>query len=242
VFDLRTREVSDWVWLVYGPMGLLLTLFGLFLDSSYLILTIISIGMTTLLSLALFYFGLFGGADAKASICLGIALPLVPSAYSTLFGYVHPFLPIVVVLTGFVCSVSVAFWLGLRNLLLRLHQGEQMFEGVHHEPWWRKLSASLTGYPADVSKLRSTFYLYPIEEVAEDSTGVHLRFRLFFSAEADRDQMVSDFVKSLDKVGSPSRVWVSPGLPMLLFMFVGLIVSLITGDLIFSTAFMLAGR
>jgi len=242
VFDLKTREVPDRVWLGYGPIGLALTLVGLSLNFSYAILTIFSIGITTLLSFALLYFGLFGGADAKAIICLGVTLPLVPSTYGTLVGYVHPFFPIVVVVMGFVCSISVAIWLGLRNLGSRLHEGAQMFEGLRHEPWWAKLLAALTGYPADISKLRSTVYLYPIEEVAEDSTGAHRRFRLFFSAEADREQMVFDFVKSLGKVGSPRRVWVSPGLPMLLFMFIGLIITLTAGDLIFSALFMLAGR
>jgi len=242
VFDLKTREVPDWVWMGYGPIGLVLTLIGLSLNSSYLILAIFSVGMTTLLSFALLYFGLFGGADAKAIICLGMTLPLIPSTYGTLVGYVHPFFPIVVVVMGFVCSISVAFWLGLRNLSSRLREGARMFEGLRHEPWWTKLLAALTGYQTDVSRLRSTVYLYPIEEVVEDSTGAHRRFRLFFSAEADREQMVSDFVKSLDKVGSPSRVWVSPGLPMLLFMFIGLIITLTAGDLIFSAIVMLAGR
>jgi preflagellin peptidase FlaK len=242
VFDLKTREVPDWVWLAYGPTCLSLTAIHLFLNSSEALLTVLSIGLTTLLSFALLYFGVFGGADAKAVICLGIALPLAPSAYVTWVGYVHPFFPVVVVLMGFVCSVSVVFWIGFRNLWLRFREGEQSFEGLRDEPLWARVLAALTGYPTDISRLRSTVYLYPMEEVVEDSTGAHRKFRLFFSAEADRDQMVSDFVKSLSKVGSPSRVWVSPGLPMLLFMLVGLIITLIAGDAIFSTLLMFAGR
>jgi preflagellin peptidase FlaK len=239
VFDLRTREVPDWVWLVYGPIGLTLTAIWLFLNSSETLLAVLSIGLTTLLSIALLYFGVFGGADAKAIICLGITLPLAPSSYVTLVGYVQPFFPVVVVIMGFVCSVSVVFWIGLRNLLSR-SRGHNLFEGLDNESLPTRVLAALTGYPTDISRLRSSFYLYPIEEVVEDTTGAHRRFHLFFSAETDRDQMISDFTNSLGKVGSPSRVWVSPGLPMLLFMFVGLVITLITGDLIFSTILMIA--
>jgi preflagellin peptidase FlaK len=240
-FDLRTREVPDWVWLVYGPIGVALTAIWLFLESSEIPLAALSIGLTALLSLALLYFGVFGGADAKAIICLGITLPLAPSSYVTLVGYVHPFFPVVVVIMGFVCSVSVVFWIGLRNLWSRSH-GHDLFEGLYNESLPTRVLAALTGYPTDISRLRSTSYLYPIEEVVENTTGARRRFHLFFDAEADRDQMISDFTKSLSKVGSPSRVWVSPGLPMLLFMLFGLVITLVAGDLIFSTILMFALR
>jgi preflagellin peptidase FlaK len=238
-FDIKTREVPDWVWLAYGPTGLLLTAIGLFLNPSEALLAVLSIALTTVLAIALVYFGVFGGADAKALICLGITLPLAPSSYVTLVGYVHPYFPVPVVIMGFVCSVSVVFWIGLRNLW-SLSRREHLFEGLGGESMPTRVLAALTGYPTDISKLRSTFYLYPVEEVVEDTTGARRRFHLFFSAETDRDQMISDFTKSLSKVGSPSRVWVSPGLPMLLFMFVGLVITLITGDLIFSTILMFA--
>ena len=240
--DLKTREVSNKLWLISGPIGILLSVSRLMIEPSWLILTLASIGLTTLVSFGLFYLGLFGGADAKAIICLGLALPLIPSSPEPLIGYLHPFFPIVVVIVGFVCSMSVALWLGLQNLASYLRQGRQMFEGLRQEPIWRKALASITGYPTDVSKLRSTIYLYPIEEVVEDSEGAHRRFHLFFSAETDRDQMVSKFIESLLKVSSPSKVWVSPGLPMIVFIFLGLIITLVLGDPIFSAVFLLTAR
>jgi preflagellin peptidase FlaK len=242
VLDLKTREVSNKLWLIFGLISAVLSASRLLIEPSWLILTLGSIGLTTLVSFGLFYLGLFGGADAKAIICLGIALPLIPSSPEPLIGYLHPFFPIVVVIVGFVCSLSVALWLGLRNLASYLRQGRQMFDGLSQEPIWRKVLASITGYPTDVSKLRSTFYLYPIEQVVEDSEGPHRRFRLFFSAETDRDQMVSEFNQSLPKVSLPSKVWVSPGLPMIVFIFLGLIITLVLGDPIFSAVFLLMAR
>lgn len=242
IFDLRKREVSDKVWLLYGPIGVALTTARTLLEPSEMFLTILSIGITTGVSLGLFYFGLFGGADAKAMICLGLSIPLFPTSYVPLIGYLHPFFPIMVVVSGFLLSISVAIWIGFRNLFRFLVQGSKMFEGLRDEPWWKKVVALFVGYPADVSKLISTFYLYPMEEVTEDSTGFRRRFRLFFNAETDRDDTVSKLVGSLAKVGSPSKVWASPGLPLLLFFFMGIIVTLIIGDPIFSTVLFLAAR
>jgi preflagellin peptidase FlaK len=239
--DLKTREVSDKAWLVYGPLGLAFSVYRLTVNGSLLSLALASMALTILVSFGLFYFGLFGGADAKAIICLGLTLPLAPSGFQSITGYVHPFFPIVVLIVGYLCSASVAVWLGLRNSLNYL-TGHRMFEGLEHESVWKKILASITGYPTEISRLHETFYLYPMEKMVEDSNGKRRTFHLFVSAEVDRDKLLAELDEWLPKVGSPSRIWVTPGLPMLLFIFVGLIITLILGDPIFTTVFMLARR
>jgi len=117
-----------------------------------------------------------------------------------------------------------------------------MFEGLRLEPRWKKALAFVTGYPTGWSKLESTFYLYPMEEVSEDSSGAHRRFRLFASAEADRNEMISSLSRSLRKVGTPDTVWVTPGIPMLLFILLGVVITLIIGDPIFYTVLSMAKR
>ncbi len=239
-FDLKTREVSNKVWVVYGLCGSALTITRLYVDPPALLLTLVSIAITTGVSLALFYLGLFGGADAKAIICLALAIPLFPASFPAFIGYVHPFFPIVVLVLGFICSVSVAIWLGTRNLVSLIGQGFRIFNGLEHESSWRKSLAFITGYPTNITKLTSTFYLYPMEQVVIDGAEEPYRkFHFFFDAETDRDKMVSEFINSLPKVGSPETVWVSPGLPMLVFMFIALIITLVAGDIIFRTIFML---
>jgi len=240
-FDLKTREVPDKVWLGYGPIGLALSVYRLIVNGSLLIYALVSMALTILISLGLFYFGLFGGADAKAIICLGLTLPLVPNGFQSITGYIHPFFPLVVVIIGYLCSASVAVWLGVRNLLTYL-SGHRMFEGLEHESVWRKILASITGYATELSRLHKIFYLYPMEKIVEDSKGARRTFQLFVSAEVDRDKLLSELDESLCKVGSPTRVWVTPGLPMLVFIFLGLIITLILGDPIFTGALMLARR
>jgi preflagellin peptidase FlaK len=241
-FDIKTREVSDKVWLLYGPIGATLTTARVVLEPPTLILTLESIGLTTVVSLGLFYLGLFGGADAKAIICLGLTIPLPPTIFSPIIGYLHPFFPVAVVILGFVLSISVAIWLGARNLLLFLSQGPHMFDGITKESAWRKFTACISGYPANPSHLTTTNYLYPMEKIVDDNENAHREFHLFYSAEVDREKMISEYLEKLPKVGSPSRVWVSPGLPMLVFITLGIILTLILGDAVFGTILLLSMR
>jgi len=242
IFDLRTREVDDRVWLAYGPIGLCLTIVRLILDPSTLLVTIASIGITTLISLGLAYFGFFGGADSKAIICLSLTLPLNPTYIHSILGYVHPFFPLVVLVAGFICSASLGVWFGLRNFLTYVREGHRMFEGLESEAWWKKATACILGYPAKLSQLRTKFYLYPMEEVTVGEHELRRSLKLYLNVETDREQLVSEVADPLSKLGFDGNVWVSPGLPMLLFILIGLILTLFLGDCVFSAVLILGRR
>lgn len=239
IFDLRTREVDDRVWLAYGPVGLALTVARLLMDPSTLFITLISIGLTTLFSFGLFYFGLFGGADAKAIICLGVTVPLPPAVIRPILGYMHPFFPVVVLIAGFLCSALLAVWFGFRNSLAYLTRGKRMFQGLENESSWKKVTALFLGYPAELSKLRTSFYLYPMEEIVKDDGGSHRALKLYSNAETDREPLVSELSESFSRLGFTGNVWVTPGLPMLLFILIGLIITLIFGDVLLSSVWLL---
>lgn len=242
ISDLKTREVTDKVWLVYGPIGLALTVYRTYIDPSLLILTAVSIGFSVLVAFALVLFGLSGGADAKALICLGLTLPLPPGIISPILGYFHPFFPIVVLITGYICSFSVAVWMVGKNLMLLTRVKSGMFEGLEHEPRWKKALAFITGFPTGLAQLQSTFYLYPMEKIVEDKDGAHRTLQTFASADVDRQEVLSKFSESLRKVGSPQTVWVTPGLPMLAFILFAVVITLILGDPVFAGIFPLLSR
>ena len=91
--DYKTREVSNSVWIVFAPIALLLTFAQLlffppigdvFQSMSYYG---ISVAITSVFSIALYYVGAFGGADAKALICIALAMPL-PLSIEPLSGFV----------------------------------------------------------------------------------------------------------------------------------------------------------
>ncbi len=239
LLDFRSREVDDKVWLAYGPIGLLLTIGTLFVDPSRIFLTALSAGIAFALAIGLFYFGLFGGADAKAIICLGLTIPLVPSSFPGLLGYAHPFFPVVVLVTGFLCSVLAAVWLGLDNVFKYSRFGSTMFQGLEHESRWRKGLAMISGYRTEIARLRSVFYLYPMEEIVQAPDGARRSFKLFVDAESDREKMILDFSNAFAQLNLQGQVWVTPGLPMLVFITVGLVVTLVFGDVLFAGIFFL---
>jgi len=230
ISDLKTREVSDKLWLAYGPVGLAITIYRVSLEPMTLSLTAISIGISTVLAFALVFFGLSGGADAKALICLGLTLPLPPTIVSPVLGFVHPFFPVVVLITTYIASLSVAVWILGKNIILLARLRSRLFAGFEREPLWKKMLAVITGFPAKTSQLQSTFYLYPMEKIVDEKDGAHRTFQAYSNADVDRDEVLSDFFDSMKKIGSPSTVWVTPGLPLLVFMLVGLMIGLTVGD------------
>ncbi len=72
VMDLRTREVRDEIWIIYGSIGGTLTLIEFTLGYITLTQTLLSIFTSLILGLTLFYALGFGGADAKLIWVLGI--------------------------------------------------------------------------------------------------------------------------------------------------------------------------
>jgi prepilin signal peptidase PulO-like enzyme (type II secretory pathway) len=234
IFDFRTREVPDKIWLAYGPIGLILTTYRISVEPALSLFTAESVSLSILIAFGLVFFGLSGGADAKALICLGITLPLPPGIVTPILGFAYPFFPIVVFVTGYVISFSVVVWILVRNLVALTRHGSGMFEGLEREPMWKKVLAFITGFQTAFSHLQSTFYLYPMEEVMEDANGARRTFQVYSNANVDREQVISQLRESLKKVDFPDIVWVTPGLPLLVFMVVAVVIALTVGDPVFA--------
>ncbi len=75
--DIKTGQVPNKTW-IYTPIGLAMTTLSLLVYPILTALTLVSITMATALSLLLFYFGAWGGADAKALILIAVCTPLYP--------------------------------------------------------------------------------------------------------------------------------------------------------------------
>src|SRR5207249_10380187 len=71
--DLRTREVSNRHWLLYGPLALALFLAQI-LTSDYWFLVGLSGGITAVIAALSFQVGPVGAAHSKAPMCLGLAM------------------------------------------------------------------------------------------------------------------------------------------------------------------------
>lgn len=232
--DIKSREVSNKVWALLGPIGLALSLIHIHLTKSYSMLDNLGLSflITTVMAIALFYLGFFGGADAKALICLSLSLPYYPNNAFTPFFVLIPFLPVSVFINAVFSSVLVAFYALLRNMVW-VGSGKSLFEGLESEPLSKKFMSLITGYKVKASDLENKSYLYPTEKIEETQEGeIKRSFQVFVSAEADREASVKK-IMDFSKKGLVNEVWATPGLPFLVFITVGLVVTLLFGDLVF---------
>jgi len=237
--DLKSREVSNRVWIIYAPMACLLLLPRLLIDTSLILVSLISIAATTGLSLLLFYVGLFGGADCKAFICLSVALPTFPFSIDLPLIHLNPVFPVTVLYNAYLFSISTLFLVALRNIDWKFGKGKRFFNDIQESSFSRRFLAVLTGYKTRLKDLRSKVYLYPMEEVVD--TGGHRirRLRLFTGAESDRNQLVENLESSLSD-GEKEEVWVTPGIPLLLFVWIALVFNAFMGDVLLWAVFKIA--
>ena len=233
--DMRTREVSNLVWAAYLPLALVILSVKLILDPRLLTLSIISIVTTACLSFLMFYLGLFGGADLKAFICLSIALPTYP--FSPKLTSINPIFPLTILYTAYFLSLSVVFYVLIKNLNWR-RKNREFFKDFGETPSSKKVMVLLTGYKTSFAKLQEKVYLYPMEEISKDNSALHRRLKLFVGAEANRDQLVRNLGEHLSE-NEKEEVWVTPGIPLLLFALIALILNAFAGDVLMWTVFKL---
>ena len=240
--DYKTREVSNRVWVIYAPIALSLSLadFLIYDPFSRLPSYGVSFGVTAVIAIVLFYSGAFGGADSKALMCIALALPF---STETLFspivsGGVSPLslnlFPLTVFSNGVLFAAATGLYMILYNILWHRRTGKKTFEGtLAAESVGKKLVAMITGHKVSVIKLKEKWHIYPMEDV-EDESGANQPKRKLVVVPKDegRDEIVARLSKAASSGRIDSYVWATPGLPMLIFITVGLVVALVFGDVV----------
>jgi len=232
--DIKTREVSNIVWLLFAPIGTALTVIRLYFSPELLWISLGSIIIAIAFAFLLFYAGVFGGADAKGLICIGIALPTLPEGISAFASFFHPFFPVVILSNSFLAAVSMALYILARNIYWKYSTHGSLFLGLEKEHAWKKLFALVSGYKANLKEVEERIYLYPLEEVIESAGGMERRLNLFVEAEVERQELLGKLRPYVEKTVIPPEIWATPGLPMLVFITIGFILAFSVGDLIFS--------
>ncbi|RLF98256.1 MAG: hypothetical protein DRN49_06160 [Thaumarchaeota archaeon] len=211
--DWISREVDDKVWMVSGIVGGILTTLDLVLIWSfrYLTLTLISIAIGCVLAYAFYYFGFYGGADAKAIMVISISLPLYYPPMR-----LHPFTGLASLSNGLLLSLIIPISMLILNLSTIL-RGEKIFEGFEHESKIRKLAAIFLGMKVKDAR-RRRFWL-PLEEERNGRRYFSFNILTFELKKPERDDC-----------------WVTPGLPLLLFITAGFLTFILLGDVIYIIA------
>jgi len=239
--DYKTREVTDRVWIVYAPIALLLSTAELLLyDPARLPLFGLSFGVTVVIAFVLFYSGGFGGADSKALMCVALALPFFPAALfmPILAAGASPLAQNIFPLTIFSNSVLVAAFSGVAlliyNLFQRVKNRQKMFEAtLAREPAWKKIVVLITGYKMPIAKLKEKWHIYPMEDITEDNDVDSVKRKLVvIPRDEGRDDVVARLSNAVDAGKIGAKIWATPGLPMLIFVTIGLITALFFGDVV----------
>jgi preflagellin peptidase FlaK len=232
--DFKTREVSNWVWAIFAPLAFPLTIlqYGLFAQD-LLYYYVLSFVVTLALSLVLFYAGGFGGADAKALICLSLALPSYPiHLLQSPIGSISPLFPLSVFINAvFLASFSVIYVL-LRSFLWKYRNKKKLFEGFEKGSLGRKILVLLSGYKVNIAELEKKGYLYPLEDL--DARLEEKRKLIAFPRDEEREKIVLRLLEAERSGQIKGDVWATPGLPMLVFITVGLVIALVFGDILWT--------
>lgn len=232
--DLKKREVSNKVWVVLAPPAFTLTVLRCFMFAQEsLNIYALSFAITSALSVTLFYAGAFGGADAKALICLSIALPSYPETLFQPRSHFIPFFPITVFTNAVLLAAFTSLYIILRNLLWRLKASRKLFEGFGNESFGRKALTLISGYKVSASELQKKAFLFPLEDVERGEAGDFRRL-VVFPKDEERNQIVERLLGAVREEKIRDEVWATPGLPMLIFITAGLIVALFFGDLVWA--------
>jgi preflagellin peptidase FlaK len=237
--DHKTREVSNRVWVIYAPIAFALTLSELLLfEQSQLPFYALSFGITTGIALLLFYVGGFGGADSKAFICIALALPFAPLALFTplLVDAISPtsqiMFPITIFGNGVLFAAASCIYMILRNLIWHKKTRTKMFAGtLASESIGKKFLVLITGYKMSISKVKEKWHIFPMEDI--DDQDVNLKRKLVIVPHDEgREKIVERLSKAVQENKIDSYVWATPGLPMLIFVTLGLVVALFLGDFV----------
>jgi len=232
--DWKEREVSNRVWIVFAPVAFALTTVQyVFLPPEYLLYYVLSFSITSGLSVALFYAGAFGGADAKALMCLALALPYYPSfLLKNSTSFASPLFPITVFSNAVLLAALSVFYALIRNSFWKLRKDAKLFAGFENESAWRKILVLVTGYKVELSTLERKGHVYPLEDISKNEAGEEERRLLVFPKDETQETVLERILSAGREGKIRNGVWVTPGLPLLIFITAGLIIALFFGDLV----------
>ena len=206
--DLKSREVPDKFWIPFGIIGASFTAYDFYLGTpGYDILQLaVAIGLVSALSWAGYFLHLYGGADAKATTALSFLFPIYSSA-----GMLHSFGALAAFTNSVLLSALLPVFFLLVNLF-KIAKGEKIFEGFEDSKA-SKIKALFLG----TRRKQAGRFDYSIEKLAEGK-------KMFNISLGKIDE---DFATGND-------IWVSPGIPLLVFVLLGFITTVLFGDLLFT--------
>lgn len=228
ILDIRSREIPDKLWLIFGSIGGILTLFELFdgLSANELATTdrslvftihyVIGIAIISGIGYVIYKIGLFGGADSKALVAIAIILPVYGSNSTV---HLHSF-PAISVFSNALIVSMVAMVYNIARNCLSLARRIPIFDGMQ-ESVARRALAFAVGFPSNSFRR----YVFVMEEKNEYGQ------RKFRFNPANYDEFASSSEQQEHRDWATKRIWVTHALPFIVYISIGFIITLVVGDL-----------
>jgi preflagellin peptidase FlaK len=223
--DIKTREVSDSVWLVFGVLGLVLNIYEVITGEFGVESLAIPILFSAVLSFIFGYFGLFGGADFKAFVVLALLMPHRPGLIRPFLGILSQIYPLTIFSNSALAGATFALILLLRNVSSAL-SGKSLFEEYPNESYLRKFVILFSGSKVGIESIRGPPFQYPLEIPLEEDES---KRKLILMPDIEDDESAEHVFQSLKESGL-KEIWVSQTLPFLVFIFFGFLCTLLIGD------------
>jgi preflagellin peptidase FlaK len=215
-FDLRSRSISDLVWIAFGAAAIIIYVIDL-PDYGTAVLDVLSISIAAAVSFGIYRCGFFGGADMLGIIALAVILPTTNNSLHAITvtgqnALSMQFAPLTVLANAAILSMAQIAYNVARNFWYFHTHSNRLFEGFDNEPTARKVLAIAAGYKSE----KTSKYAFAIEK---KKTGGQKGFE-FMSGDVEKKEFESG-----------SGVWVTPGIPFMVYLLGGFVAMILVGNI-----------
>lgn len=229
ILDIKTREVPDEFWIVGSILGLAMSIVEVLTSELPVLSLIVSITIGSMLGLALFYMGFFGGADSKALMFLSLTLPRYPNWLR----HITPSTSIPV-LTIFNNSLILSLCYPLAILTLNLAdiaRGRKPFKGLRIKGPISMAILLLTARRVPLDTLKRKVGYYPAERPIEVNGNIVRQPTYLIKAEVDKEELMKELEPYIARGLYSDGVLATPTIPFITFITAGFML-IPVGDLI----------
>lgn len=229
ILDLKYREVPDDVWVLSYPMGLSLLALDLVLTPIYIMETLLFMAISLILAITPALLGLYGGGDAKALVLLTLTIPRYPyDLYKPILLYTTPIMTLTCFNNGILLALTTSI-LTLTTNIKALLSGDKPFSEFKDLNILKMIVLYFICYKVSLEDFASKNYLYPVEGIEDRNGELVRRINVNISIEYSTESRTKILERYREL--NISHIYVSFGIPLLLFFTIGFIVSPV-GDML----------
>ena len=238
--DWKVRRAPNELWIALGAIGVVLDAIEFWagdFNYLYIVFLIIGVGFIYVLVYVIFKVGGFGGADAKALIAIAIVFPFplypiinIGGVWFPIAYQLHsPIFALTVLGNAVTIMLIIPLFVLLYNLL-NVPIGELAKNPI----------GALTGYKMNIDRIKGR-HLRLMHRYTEEEDG-RMSIKMAFRGNEADDEMLARLEKWSGEGKIGDRVWVTPKLPFLIPITIGLIIAVLYGDILMQIVAFLMGR